>query len=486
MEKIRITMKLTAGFLCLLLSFTAYTAVCMQLQTGNTDFLHGSWRGKVDAGVMKFTLVFKFTRSGTGSLEGTLDIIEQDALGLPVDRIVVRNDSLLLSLTKINRKYAGRINSNRTQIEGVYIRGGAPSLKLNLTKVDTVIALKRPQTPQPPYPYKEEQVTFSNKTDQVTLAGTLTIPEGKSKYPAIILISGSGAQDRDETIFGHKPFLVMADYFTRRGFAVLRFDDRGVGGSGGGHLQATTRINSEDVQSAIGFLCARKDIKKEKIVLIGHSEGVIIASMAAVENTQVSGIVLLGAPGLRIDENLYLQNAVIRKAEGASDEEIARFETLQKAIFTVVKEESNDSIARIKLRDTYSSNRYQQLTRDQKISIDGKISTLLTPYFRDIIKCDPVPIISKVRVKALVITGEKDLQCPPGQNLPVIEEALKSARNKNYTIAEMDGVNHMLQTCKTGAMSEYATIEETINPKVLITISDWLENGEQQRKSLKY
>lgn len=477
MEKSRITRTLAAGFLCLLFSFTAYSAGCMQFQTGNTDFLPGSWQGTVDAGIMKFTLVFKFTKSGTGSLEGTLDIIEQDALGLPVDRIVVRNDSLLLSLTKINRKYAGRINADRNEIEGVYIRGGAPSLKLNLTKVDTVMALKRPQTPLPPFPYKEEKITFSNKTDQVTLAGTLTIPEGKRTCPAIILISGSGTQDRDETIFEHKPFLIMADYFTRKGFAVLRFDDRGVGGSGGDHLQATTRINSEDVQSAIDFLCTRKDIKKDQIVLIGHSEGTIIASMVASENPHISGIVLLGAPGLPIDENLYLQNALIRKADGASEEVIAQLGIMQKKIFSVVKDEPVDSIATEKLRGIYSSNNYQMLKPEQKKSIDGKISTLLTPYFRDIIKCNPAAILSKVQTKTLVITGEKDLQAPPGQNLPVIEAALESAKNKYYKIVEMDGVNHMLQTCKTGAMSEYAAIEETMNPKVLNTISDWLEGG---------
>lgn len=462
----------------LIISSEISTANRNEFQIVNNDYLIGNWQGTVNAGPMKFTLVFKFSKTESGSITGTLDILEQNALGLPVDEILMRDDSLFLNLSRINRKYAGKINSEKNKIEGLYIRSGDPSFILNLTKVYTVAALKRPQTPQPPYRYKEEQITFTSKSDNVTLAGTLTIPEGKGAFPAMVLISGSGAQDRDETIFEHKPFRVMADYFTRNGFAVLRFDDRGVGGSMGDHLQATTRINSEDVQSAIGFLSMRKDINKKKIVLIGHSEGTIIASMVASENPHISGIVLLGAPGLRIDENLYLQNALIRKADGASNEVITQMNLMQKNLFSVVKDEPNDSIAKVKLRDIYSSNMYQMLTPDQKKSIDGRISTLLTPYFRDIIKCDPAPILNKIKCKTLVITGEKDLQSPPTQNLPVIEEALKSAKNRNYKIVEMPGLNHLLQTCKTGAMSEYSTIEETINPQVMTTILDWLVKGE--------
>jgi pimeloyl-ACP methyl ester carboxylesterase len=450
----------------------------LQKHNSNNEYLIGNWKGMVNAGPMNFTLVFKFIKTETGSVVGTLDIIEQNTSGLPVDDILMRNDSLFLSLSKINRKYAGKINSDKNKIEGVYIRSGAPSLSLNLTKVETVAALKRPQTPQPPYPYREEQVEFTNKSDNVTLAGNLTIPEGKGVFPAIILISGSGAQDRDETIFEHRPFRVLADYFTRNGFAVLRFDDRGVGGSSGDHLAATTKTNAEDIQSALDLLCSREEIKKREIVLIGHSEGTVIASLVASTNPAVSGIVLLGAPGLKIEENLYLQNALIRKADGANDAVIEQMNSIQKMIFSVIIKEDNDSIAKVKLRDIYSSNRYQSLPPDQKKSIDGRINNLLTPYFRDIIKCDPSQVISKVKCRALIITGEKDLQCPPDQNLPVIEKALNLAENNNFRIVKLTGLNHMLQTCKTGALSEYSAIEETINPQVLNTILEWLVKGE--------
>lgn len=224
----------------------------------------------------------------------------------------------------------------------------------------------------------------------------------------------------------------------------------------------------------IRYLLTRKGIDRKRIFLLGHSEGSVIASLVASRNPLAAGIILLGAPGLSIEENLYLQNTLVRKAEGASDAAIVQANILQRKIFSVVKEVTDDEEAWAKLRGIYSSNMYERLTDSQKKSIDERIATLLTPYFRDIIKCDPSVALSKVSCPVLAIIGEKDLQCPPQENIPALEKALRAGENRNFRVIEMAGLNHLMQTSTSGAMSEYASIEETISPQALAAISDWL------------
>jgi pimeloyl-ACP methyl ester carboxylesterase len=438
------------------------------------QMLVGTWTGVVNAGGMKFTLVFKFREDEKKTVRGTMDILEQDAKDLPIQDIVLRGDSLILDLSSIMRKYAGRVMDDRKVIEGNYIRYGTIALPLTLQKVDSEVVLNRPQTPRPPYPYKEESATFQNVKEGVTLAGTLDLPKDNDSAPALVFISGSGAQDRDETAFGHKPFLVLADYLARRGIASLRFDDRGVGGSSGDHFQSTTKRNAEDVLSAIRYLKSRKEIDGRNMGLLGHSEGCVIATIAASKFPELRFIVALGAPGVSIEENLYLQNTLIRKAEGASDVQIEQYGALQKKIFSEIKESKNDSLTTEKLRALYSFGRYQALPQNQKQAIDARIRDVLTPYFRDILSYDPRPDLLKVKVPFLALTGEKDLQAPPDPNLRALEEALKDGGNTQVTIMKMPGLNHMLQVCRTGSMAEYSTIEETIAPAVLEAIHQWI------------
>lgn len=438
------------------------------------QFITGNWAGTINAGIRKFSFVFKFWIEGDKILKGTLSSPEQDLTDIPINEVKIKDDSLKLDIRAIQRKYYGLINKNEHVIKGLYIRNGQINFPLILKRVESEVILKRPQMPVKPYPYKEEEVSFMNRKDGTILARTLTIPEGKPPFPVAILISGSGAQDRDESGFGHKPFLIIADYLSRKGVAVLRYDDRGVGGSSGDHLQTTSDANSEDVTYAVDALKSRKEINKSKIGLVGHSEGGLIAPIAASKCSQIAYIVLLGAPGKSIEENLYQQNELIRRAEGANDNVIEQFNAIQKQIFSIVKEEQDDSIAAEKLRSVYSANRYHLLSCEQKNTIDGRIIDLLTPYFRDIINCDPSPFLQKVKCPVLVITGEKDLQASPKANLAAIEEALKSGKNKDFKLIELPGINHMMQTCEKGTVSEYSEIEETISPKVLDTISEWI------------
>lgn len=438
------------------------------------QFFLGNWVGKIHTGVMKFTFVFKFWIDDDNTLKGTLDSPEQDLKDIPVNEIIIKDDSLKLDIRSIQRKYYAVMNKNEKVINGCYIRNGQINLPLVLKKTESEVILNRPQMPIKPYPYKEEEVSFINENDGTRLAGTLTIPYGKAPFPAVILISGSGAQDRDESVFGHKIFLVIADYLTRSGLAVLRFDDRGVGGSSGDHLKATSKTNSEDIIYATGFIGSRKDINRSKVGLIGHSEGGLIASIVASKCPQIAYIILLGAPGTSIEENLYQQNEMIRMAEGESANMIGLYNSLQKQIFSIVKEEANDSVAVEKLKSAYTMNRYQHLSPEQKKNIDARINELLTPYFKDIIKCDPSPFLQNVKCPVLAITGEKDLQASPTKNLAAMNEAFQSGKNKNYKLIELHGINHMMQTCKKGTISEYADIEETISPLVLNTISEWI------------
>jgi pimeloyl-ACP methyl ester carboxylesterase len=261
----------------------------------------------------------------------------------------------------------------------------------------------------------------------------------------------------------------------------LRCDDRGAGEGGGEDLAATAAVRAADVGWMIDYLLARKEIDRKRIFLLGHSDGSVMASLAASRNPLVAGIILLGAPGLSIEENLYLQNTLRRKAEGASDEAIAQANALQRKIFSVVKEVTDDEEARAELREIYSLNMYERLTASQKKSIDERIATLLTPYFRDIIKCEPPVPLSKVSCSVLAIIGEKDLQCPPKDNIPALEKALRAGGNQNFRIIEMDGLNHLLQSSTSGSMSEYASIEETISPRALAAISDWLLSIKEKR-----
>jgi len=451
------------------------TVLCSFLAAAAQEsFLVGYWKGVIQAGGRAFTFVFTFSTDAQKGIQGSLDLPEQSEQNIPVDEIKMAGNRVYLDMEKIQRKFEGEISPDKKKIVGVYIRSNGTRLPLTLERTDSAFSMKRPQMPQPPYPYKEETVVILNTDDQTKLAGALTIPDGAGPFPAVILISGSGAQDRDETISGHKPFLVLADFLARRGAAALRCDDRGAGESGGEHLAATTAVRAADVGWMIEYLLTRKGIDRKRIFLLGHSEGSVIASLVASRNPLVAGIILLGAPGLSIEENLYLQNTLLRKAEGASDAAIAQANILQRKIFSVVEEVTDDEEARAKLRGIYSSNMYERLTDSQKKSIDERIGTLLTPYFRDIIKCDPSVALSKVSCPVLAIIGEKDLQCPPKENIPALEKALRAGENRNFRVIEMAGLNHLLQTSTSGAMSEYASIEETISPQALTAISDWL------------
>ena len=355
-------------------------------------------------------------------------------------------------------------------------------MNISFIKADSMITLNRPQEPKPPYPYRSEEVTFTKIGGGFDLAGTLTIPEKEGRYPVAILITGSGPQDRDEALSGHKPFLVLADYLTRQGIAVLRYDDRGVAKSGGIFKTATSFDFATDAESAIDFLKKRTDIDSLKIGLIGHSEGGIIAPIVASHRGDVAFIILMAGPGLTGEQILLLQSELISKAEKMDEKSIKANEKLSRDLYTVLKKNNDDAKAEQKLRALFAEidkkntrdTSYHKLT-DAEISI--QIKTVTSPWFRCFLTLNPEDYLSQVKCPLLAINGSLDLQVPPKENLQAIEKALIFGGNPRYTIEELPGLNHLFQHATTGSPAEYAKIEETISPSALVLIGNWIINN---------
>jgi uncharacterized protein len=289
---------------------------------------------------------------------------------------------------------------------------------------------------------------------------------------------------------GHKPFLVLADDLTRRGIAALRVDDRGVGGSTGNIGSSTTDDLVGDVLAGVEFLKSRKEIDPRRIGLLGHSEGGLIAPAAAARTNDVAYIVLIAGPGVTGEEILYAQGALIMRADGASDEAVAKQRTLQEQMFAIVKEFDKQTVGQSgPAADDAAVTAREKLTQlvaaasaeppeDQRTAAGtqgaAQARQLLTPWFRYFLKYDPRPALAQVRCPVLAVIGERDLQVPPKANLPEIEKALKTGGNTDYTLRELSGLNHLLQPCKTGSPAEYGQIEETISPEALLVIGEWI------------
>jgi len=444
--------------------------------SSNNEAIEGIWQGTLKAGAIELRIVFKISEQSDGVLTATMDSPDQGAKDIPVDEVIFENGNLRLEIKSAMGVFEGKIRDDNLSIEGEWKQSGQ-SFPLVLERVDEVVELLRPQEPKKPYPYQEEEVVYENKEAAVKLAGTLTIPGQEGPFPAVLLISGSGPQDRDETLLGHHPFLVLADYLTRCGIAVLRVDDRGVGKSGGDFTQATSEDFASDVLAGVEYLKSREEINPKQIGLIGHSEGGIIAPMVAVQSSDVAFIILMAGTGLMGEEILYLQGELILRVGGASDEAIAKNRSLQEQMFTVVKEEKDNSVAEKRLRAILQDAMSEVSEEERKgaeATVEAQIQWVLSPWFRHFLAYDPKPTLMKVKCPVLAINGQKDVQVPPKENLAAIEEALKLGGNNNYTIKELPGLNHLFQTAQTGSLSEYAKIEETISPTALEIMSDWI------------
>jgi pimeloyl-ACP methyl ester carboxylesterase len=379
----------------------------------------------------------------------------------------------------IGGSYEGKFNKEGTEIAGQWRQGGQ-SWPLVFKRGEGVAQVNRPQEPKKPYPYDEEEVVYENKAASVKLAATLTLPRGQGLFPAVLLITGSGPQDRNETVMGHRPFLVLADHLTRQGIAVLRADDRGVGRSTGNFAAATSEDFASDALAGIEYLKSRKEVNPQQIGLIGHSEGGMIAPMVAIKSSDVAFIVLMAGPGLVGEEILYLQSALMSKVMGVGDEAIGRNRALQEKMYAIAKQKKDTAVAEKKLRELIAQMA-EGLTEEQKrqmnaapAAMESQLKMVLSPWFRYFLTYDPRPTLTRVKCPVLAINGELDLQVPPKDNLPAIAKALAAGGNKDHEVKELPKLNHLFQTAKTGSLAEYHAIEETIATVALETVSTWI------------
>jgi uncharacterized protein len=441
--------------------------------------LEGIWQGTLKAGALELRLVIHASRKPDGSYAGTLDSPDESLKNLVLDEVSRKGNAVRVEFKKSRWVFEGTLNDDGSQIPGEFKQSGA-TFPLVWRRTDKAPTINRPQEPKRPFPYKDEEVVYDNPKAKIKLAGTLTLPPGKGPFPAALLITGSGPQDRDETILGHKPFLVLADYLTRRGVAVLRVDDRGVAKSTGAFAGATSGDFAEDVEAGVEFLKRRPDINALQIGLIGHSEGGVIAPMVAARSKDIAFIVMMAGTGLTGEEILYLQGQAILKAMGAPPAALARQKAIQQAIFEGAKHEKDNKEAEKKIHQTldgifakFSAPERQQIEKS-KGSLDAQIKSVLSPWFRFFLTYNPATALQKVRCPVLALNGEKDTQVTPKENMESIARALKDGGNKDYTVKMLPNLNHLFQTCKTGAPAEYGKIEETLAPSALQLIGDWI------------
>lgn len=441
--------------------------------------ISGQWNGILKVPGAQLRVVFNVNKTENG-FSSTMDSPDQGAKRIPVSSTSFENQTLKLSVLNLGVEYEGVLNEKNI-IAGNFKQGGM-SFPLSLSRE---IAEKekevRPQEPKKPYSYYEEEVTFENANAGITLAGTLTLPNKEGHFPAVILITGSGAQNRDEELMGHKPFLVLSDYLTRNGIAVLRFDDRGTAASTGDFKTATTPDFATDVQAGVAYLQTRKEIDKKKIGLIGHSEGGIIAPMVASNSKDIAFIVLLAGTGIPGDQLLLMQQELIGKASGLSDEDLMKARMINHGAYDlVVKAKSTDQLtvdltSYIKKSLSENGDAFMPKGMSADDFVRLQVNQMVSPWMLNFIKYDPSTALTKIKCPVLAINGEKDLQIPPKENLEAIKSALTKGGNTKVTTIELPGLNHLFQECKTGLPTEYATIEQTISPTALTEIIKWIQ-----------
>lgn len=469
----------TAYFLCL----TVVTSVTARAQEKPAEV----WSGTLEAGPQQIKMQFRiFEKDGTRS--GLLDVISQGANDIPFE--IKQDDAdVTYDIKLIQSKYAGKVNDAQNTIEGHWIQGGV-QFPFKLTKAEKATSPDdlwngRPQFPRAPFPYEIREVTCHNATDAITLAGTLTLPKRDGPHPAVILISGSGPQDRDETLMGHKPFAVLADHLSRKGIAVLRMDDRGIGQSEGEFANATTEDFTRDIEAGIDYLKTVSEIDAKKIGLMGHSEGGLVAPIIAARRGDVAFIVLLAGPGVTGQRIVETQSALILRAEGVPEEKIKLNRKFLDAGLEVIRslKEGDDIHAKLSQEVDRLIAEMDENSRPEyeaaKEQIIAGLGPLTNPWFKYFMEYDPQPALTKVTCPVLAVNGAKDLQVPADENLQAIENALKAAGNQDFEVAKLEGLNHLFQTAGTGSPSEYIKIDETFAPAALKKISEWIRERTQ-------
>jgi uncharacterized protein len=449
--------------LSFLLSFSAANS-----QVKAPAEIEGKWTGSISVQNSKLRIVFNFIQQGN-KISATLDSPDQGAKGIPVQEVIIRNDSVVVEVPSVMGRYKAVFSSD-TSMNGFWYQGGM-SLPLDIVK--ETVPLTKPVSVKNDH-FESREVKFSNAKANVTLAGTLTIPNNVKKCPAVILVSGSGPQNRDEELMGQKPFLRIAEYLSSRGIAVLRYDDRGVAESTGDFHTATSFDFAADAEAAFTFLQKQPEINPKKIGIAGHSEGAMIAPVVASSNKDVAFLVLLAGPGIKGKEILITQTGALLKNAGLNSDTIQQIVELNTRLYNLLDTPGSDSEMLENARRVIAESGYQS----SEEMILQRFQPILSPWFRTFMTFDPAEYLLRVQCPVLALNGSHDLQVLPAPNLAGIEKALRNAKNKKFVIKELPGYNHLFQKSETGSISEYGnTSIPAMDTEVLEIITNWINKS---------
>ena len=468
-----------------LLVVVGLTPAATPVSLAQTSDITGDWEGKLVIPQGTLRVVFHIAATDSG-YAATMDSPDQGALGIPTSSVKVEGESVTIEVAAIGGKYVGTMTEDST-FAGTWSQGPA-SLPLELSRVSEEesdsngnMEGESEASSGDDAPYASQDVTFDNTVDGITLAGTLTMPEGEGPHPAIVLITGSGAQDRDETIFGHKPFRAIADHLTRNGIAVLRYDDRGVGQSTGIYAEGTIELFANDAESAVAFLQSREDVDRNKIGMLGHSEGGIVAPMVQQRRGDLAFIVLLAGPALTGKDILLQQAKLILTANGATPKQVEDNTNLQNKLFDTLETDLFGDSLTEELR-TLLKDAADAMTEEERAAagftesnIELQLLTLTSPWFRHFVFYDPAPALAAIECPTLALFGEKDLQVPSESNMHAIHEIMSSRDESRLEARVLPELNHLFQTATTGSPNEYQSISESISPIALNEISSWIQ-----------
>jgi len=458
-----------------LLTFFLTLLTCSALHSQTP--LEGAWDGaiRIMGTELKIAVTFRAPRDTPAA---TIDIPQQSAMGLPLTNVIRELPRVHFELPAGPGLAVFEGNLQADSIAGAFTQGGVAGTFYLRPRTEGEAS----QPAEGAVPYKQEEVRFTN--GPVTLAGTLTLPSSAGKHPAVVMITGSGPQNRDEEIFGFKPFKLIADTLTRRGIAVLRYDDRGVGGSSKGPEDATTEDFASDALAALQYLKTRKEISPAQIGLCGHSEGALAAPIAAVRSSDVAFLVLLAGPGVPGDTLILWQMTTLARAGGATDGEIAEAVWLQHRVFDAVRTGEGWEEVRSSMSEQMGKS-MEKMTPEQRQAVgdsatviasrvDASVQAAKSPWFKYFVAYDPAPTLEKVRCPVLAVYGELDMQVPPQFTMPPLKAALEKGGNKDITVRVIPGANHLFQQATTGHPSEYGALKKEFVPGFLDTLSTWV------------
>jgi hypothetical protein len=454
--------------------------------SGAQKNIQGTWQGKLSVAGNALRMVVHI-KEQNGSYAATLDSPDQGVKGIPVGNVQLVADSLHLDVAVAKAKLSARLVNDST-LNGQWQQGGA-AFPIALTKSaadsGATATPNRPQTPVPPFRYDSKDVRYSNADKSIQFGATVTRPFGNGPFPAVVLITGSGPQNRDEELLGHKPFAVIADDLTRRGFLVLRADDRGVGQSTGDRTNATSKDFAEDAIAALDYLRSLPEVDKNKLGLLGHSEGGMIAQMVGAQQQDLAFLVMLAAPGIPVIELMALQNEAVLLSAGLSKEAVEQYLALYRPLLaaiaaapaaqaeTVAMQVVDNWIKKTPKATVMMTTNISDKASKQKF-VTAFSKQVSNPWFNYFLQYNPDDYLIQLKAKVLALNGDKDVQVTSAANLAGLEASLKKSKSPQYNIVALKGLNHLFQHCNKCTVNEYGELEEAIAPEALEAIGNWL------------